>query len=443
MSAILASGPSGTLPGGLVCVSAAGIEVIDRLPSRGLVLDGELVHRMLWDEHINSRVQIPLEVVTYDEVGVRATLRLDDVADPHDLAVVDDEILVVSTGTNEILAADSRGRVRIRAKFADADNAWHVNCLERTPDGRLLATAFGRRDAPSAWVQHPRDGVIFDVDTLEVLAADLHLPHHPRWTPDGLLVTASGDGTVLRLDDDGQPDGVAELNGFTRGLLLSDGLLLAGVSVRRHQAVGHRGADGGQIVALDPVTLRLVHSWDVPIAEVYDIAVVPDALVAGIRRGDLTSPARIAWAFGRPDRMVPAQVVQPGMPLEPAWIATALTTEIPMQLIASERADLTIVVENLGTSPLCSWPPHPVHIGYRWIDEQQRSSDVGRRAVLARPVAPGERVTVQLAVDAPESTGSYVLAIAPVQEDVRWFDDLAPANGARGAVEVVEAVDAT
>ena len=45
------------------------------------------------------------------------------------------------------------------------------------------------------------------------------------------------------------------------------------------------------------------------------------------------------------------------------------------------------------------------------------------RAVLPRPLPPGESVTIDLYVENPWEPGRYRLRIGPVQENVRWFGD--------------------
>lgn len=47
----------------------------------------------------------------------------------------------------------------------------------------------------------------------------------------------------------------------------------------------------------------------------------------------------------------------------------------------------------------------------------------GKRAILPADLSPGDSVTVELAVNAPDTPGVYTLRIEPVQEGVSWFSD--------------------
>jgi hypothetical protein len=75
---------------------------------------------------------------------------------------------------------------------------------------------------------------------------------------------------------------------------------------------------------------------------------------------------------------------------------------------------------------------HPVRASYRW---RSTTGAVivgdGLRTTFARPVAPGESVTLALAVEMPQEAGDYLFEFCLVQESYAWFDQLDPALAVR------------
>ncbi|KAA0252447.1 MAG: hypothetical protein EDX89_18490 [Acidobacteria bacterium] len=66
--------------------------------------------------------------------------------------------------------------------------------------------------------------------------------------------------------------------------------------------------------------------------------------------------------------------------------------------------------------------PKAVNVSYHWLDAAGKVVVFdGARTALPAPLGPGEAVTLDLKVVAPERQGSYVLEIDLVQEGVAWF----------------------
>ncbi len=111
---------------------------------------------------------------------------------------------------------------------------------------------------------------------------------------------------------------------------------------------------------------------------------------------------------------------------------------------AGASATARLEVENAGT---VVWRPGSVQASYHWLDE--RGNPIvwdGVRTALPRPVAPGERVEVDVAVRGPLPPGRYRFALDLVAEHRAWFEELgslppggevevAPRIGRRLAVE--------
>jgi hypothetical protein len=75
---------------------------------------------------------------------------------------------------------------------------------------------------------------------------------------------------------------------------------------------------------------------------------------------------------------------------------------------------------------------HPVRASYRWLSTTGTViNGDGLRTTFARPVAPGESVTLELAVEMPPEPGEYLFEFCLVQESYAWFDQLDPSLAVR------------
>jgi uncharacterized protein (TIGR03032 family) len=114
----------------------------------------------------------------------------------------------------------------------------HLNGLCVIEDEPAYVTALGETDTPGGWRENKAGGgVLIDVESGETVLRGLSMPHSPRWFEDRLWVLESGKGTLSVADlDAGTVETVAELPGFTRGLLFAGGLAFVGLSQVRETA---------------------------------------------------------------------------------------------------------------------------------------------------------------------------------------------------------------
>lgn len=115
----------------------------------------------------------------------------------------------------------------------------HLNGLA-VRDGRAkYVTALGRTDTPGGWRERKADGgVVLDVETNEVVAQGLSMPHSPRWHDGRLWVLNSGTGELVVVDPDQRNwQVVCGLPGYLRGLCLVGPYALVGLSLIREQHI--------------------------------------------------------------------------------------------------------------------------------------------------------------------------------------------------------------
>ena len=102
---------------------------------------------------------------------------------------------------------------------------------------------------------------------------------------------------------------------------------------------------------------------------------------------------------------------------------------IPSEMKAGQRITAAVTFKNISNR---IWPSKPndagenaVNLSYHWLDKEGEAVVFeGLRTSLAHDLTPGESVTLDMAIVAPEKPGRYVLEVTLVQEEVAWFPEL-------------------
>ena len=121
----------------------------------------------------------------------------------------------------------------------DLSDRCHLNGLGMRDGKPRYVSALGTTDTANGWrKQKANGGIIMDIDTNEIIAQGLSMPHSPRWYNNKLWVLESGKGTLSQVNPETQEvTTVAELPGFTRGLTFWGNLAFIGLSQVRESAV--------------------------------------------------------------------------------------------------------------------------------------------------------------------------------------------------------------
>jgi len=162
----------------------------------------------------------------------------------HEIAFAQGELWLVATNFSCLATLDAEHSFipRWKPPFISqltSEDRCHLNGLCVIDDEPRYVTALGETDAPGGWRENKvSGGILIDVETGETVLRDLSMPHSPRWFEDRLWVLESGKGTISVADlDAGTVETVAELPGFTRGLLFAGGLAFVGLSQVRETAI--------------------------------------------------------------------------------------------------------------------------------------------------------------------------------------------------------------
>jgi len=138
----------------------------------------------------------------------------------------------------------------------------HLNGLG-TRDGALrYVTALGETNEPGGWRENKKDGgILIDLESEQIIARGLSMPHSPRWYNGRLYLLHSGTGGFGTVDlETGKYESIVELPGFTRGLSFYGPLAFIGLSQVRETAVF-----GGVPIAERELEERICGVWVVNI----------------------------------------------------------------------------------------------------------------------------------------------------------------------------------
>ena len=422
--------------GGAFVLEGERLRRVDWLASMGLAVDpgaGRLA-RLLRDA---GDPDGPGELLVSDARGVELYRRVDALTDAHDAVWHDGQLVVASTSTNSLMWLGPGGEVTRTWTAPGNGDAWHVNSLV-VDGGRLLACAFGRFAGHRGWAAPGAArgrGLVFDVESGETVIDGLSCPHTPFRLDGGWAVCNSADDALVVIRDGAVAERVP-LGGWTRGAAVAGDRVYVGVSARREEDPSGRAA----IVALDRATLAETARIPVPAREVYALAAVPAPLVAGLERGFRTNAARVGdadqLALFRAAGVEPELLWAVSDPLPETACRTTLAAELPSAMREGESVETPWTLSNHGGAVLPIAHPHPVHVGARWCAADGIVLAQHERAELPRSVPPGTTVEGTITLTAPQGAETCLLRLAPVQEFVRWFDDVDPANGITARVAV-------
>ena len=183
------------------------------------------------------------------------------------------------------------------SKLAPEDRC-HLNGLAMDAGKPRFVSAVCRSDVVDGWRDRRHDGgVIIDIDTDDVIAQDLSMPHSPRLYAQQLWVANSGTGEIGHIDRDTKRfHPFTFCPGFIRGLAFVNGYAIVTLSKPRYKrfdglkladTLEKRDADpwcGVQIISLADGSVAHWIRFDGAIQELFDVCVLPgvrDAITLG------------------------------------------------------------------------------------------------------------------------------------------------------------------
>ena len=180
------------------------------------------------------------------------------------------------------------------SKLAPEDRC-HLNGLAVVEGKPAYVTACGRSDVTDGWRDQRRNGgCVIDVESNEIVASGLSMPHSPRFYGDRLWLSNSGVGEFGYIDlTTGRFETVTFCGGYLRGLAFWGDYAIVGLSKPREQTfsglvlderLANKNAEA--FCGLQVIDLKsgdIVHWLRVEgvITELYDVAVLPGVRYPG------------------------------------------------------------------------------------------------------------------------------------------------------------------
>lgn len=177
------------------------------------------------------------------------------------------------------------------SKLAPEDRC-HLNGMAMQDGRPKYVTAVSRSDIAEGWRDRRAEkGCVLDVESGEVVASGLSMPHSPRVYQDKLWVLDSGSGYLCTIDTStGKREPVTFCPGYLRGLSFFHNFAVVGLSKPRDgtfaglqldENLKSRDADPRcGLIVVDLTTGDIVHWFRIEglIEELYDVSVLPGVL---------------------------------------------------------------------------------------------------------------------------------------------------------------------
>ena len=169
----------------------------------------------------------------------------------------------------------------------------HLNGLAMEEGVPRYVTAVSKSDTIDGWRDRRFDGgIVIDVQSGEIVAGGLSMPHTPRLYRGKLWILNSGTGEIGWIEPRGSADGaafhvLAFCPGFVRGLAFHGKYAFVGLSKPRYERFEGLALDkkltetdsepwcGVQVIDLDSGACVHWFRIDGPVGELYDLGVVP------------------------------------------------------------------------------------------------------------------------------------------------------------------------
>jgi uncharacterized protein (TIGR03032 family) len=190
----------------------------------------------------------------------------------------------------------------------------HLNGLAMAEGVPLYVTAFSVTDVKDGWRDQPRDsGVLIDVQSGEIIASGLYMPHSPRVHEGVVWALESGRGQLVRIDpESGEKVDVAFCPGFARGMILHGHFAIVAVSKARETTAGlpvqeqlsRLGSELWCGILIIDLRLGLITEfirYEAEITEIFDVTILPgirNPITIGPSTEELLTTVRFNPDFG-------------------------------------------------------------------------------------------------------------------------------------------------
>lgn len=319
--------------GKVIFISPKNENALVQLPrtfnkAMGIALDGDKMAIACKDEVVvlvnsNSLARhYPRQPNTYDSMFMPRATYHTGALDVHDLDWGDGILYAVNTSFSCLIKIDDNfsftpiWKPPFITKLASEDRC-HLNGMAIQNGRPKYVTAFNKGNTHQSWRQEvTKAGIIIDIESNQVIAENLPMPHSPRLFDGELYVLFSATGELAKINiETGGYDVVCRLDGFVRGLAKHGDYVFIGLSKLRQNSSTFAQLDiakkalsaGIAIVHLPTGALVGELQYKMSVDEIYDIQILPDLLRPGILNTlkpeyklGLSTPETTFWAKDLP-----------------------------------------------------------------------------------------------------------------------------------------------
>jgi uncharacterized protein (TIGR03032 family) len=238
--------------------------------------------------------------------------------DIHDLSWGVDGLYAVNTLFSCIMKIDENYnfipyRIPAFIKGLTSEDKCHLNGMAMANGKPKYATAFNQGNTYQSWREGvTTDGILLDLDTNEIIAKNLRMPHSPRIFNNELYLLFSATGEIVKVDQEkGKVETIARIDGFVRGMAHYKDFLFVGLSRLRQNSstfakleIAKKANNAGiAIFHLPTGSFTGEIKYHSSVDEIYDIQVLPGKLRPNIfntiqpeyKKG-LSIPGTTYWA---------------------------------------------------------------------------------------------------------------------------------------------------
>jgi uncharacterized protein (TIGR03032 family) len=260
----------------------------------------------------------PKQPQTYDGLFIPRQTYYTGEADIHDLHWTRKGLLAVNTRfsclsyiTNEYSFTPAWKPNFISS--ITAEDRCHLNGLAFENDEPKYVTVLGKTDNPNGWREtKATGGALIDINTNEVVADNLSMPHSPRLYDGKLYVLLSGSGELAQVDVQTKKTTILkQLDGFARGMDRIGDYVFIGLSKLRQTSkafsdlpIAKRSVFCGIVVMHLPTNSVAGYlKYENSVEEIYDVKVLQGLMRPGILNTEkpdfrmaISTPEKTFWA---------------------------------------------------------------------------------------------------------------------------------------------------
>lgn len=239
----------------------------------------------------------PRKPKTYDALYMPRATYHTGVVDIHDIDFGIDGIYGVNTSFSCLARIDHEfsftpiWKPPFISRLVSEDRC-HLNGMAMVGGRPKYVTAFGTGDTAQSWRPTVTEsGILMDVDSNEIVAENLKMPHSPRIFDGQLYLLFSATGELVRIDPaTGSYDVVHQLKGFVRGLAKRGDYVFIGLSKLRKNSSTFAKlpvadmADYAGVAIIHLPTGAFVGQlrYNSSVDEIYDVQILPGRKRPGI-----------------------------------------------------------------------------------------------------------------------------------------------------------------